>query len=138
VRQRPCAARVRLYHVAPAAGLTTARRARVRACVVGLRVYVRYHHAITVYFTWLHLDARTCLTWLMCSLNLAVQCHVLLYAYYALAAVGVDIWYAESVQAGAPVTVRVQHSSRPLLGQRLGRTAVHVAHCARPAPARHR
>jgi len=50
-----------------------------------------YHHAITVYFAWLHLVSGTCIAWMMSILNLSV--HVLLYAYYGCAAMGYDIWW---------------------------------------------
>jgi hypothetical protein len=41
-----------------------------------------YHHAITIFFAWLHLNAKTCIAWFMTTLNLAV--HVFLYYYFGL------------------------------------------------------
>lgn len=55
-----------------------------------------YHHAITIYFAWLHLVNHTCICWMMSTINLGV--HVLLYTYYGLAALGIDIWSAAEEQ----------------------------------------
>lgn len=49
-----------------------------------------YHHAITICFMWMHLVNHTCVCWLMSTINVGV--HVLLYTYYGLAALGIDIW----------------------------------------------
>ena len=50
-----------------------------------------YHHAITVFFAFLHLHEQTCIVWTMPILNLAV--HVFLYAYFALHEAGQRVWW---------------------------------------------
>ena len=50
-----------------------------------------YHHAITVFFAFLHLHEQTCIVWTMPILNLAV--HVFLYAYFALHEAGKRVWW---------------------------------------------
>lgn len=50
-----------------------------------------YHHAITVFFAFLHLKEQTCLQWTMPIMNLAV--HVVLYMYFALYDLGVNVWW---------------------------------------------
>jgi fatty acid elongase 3 len=50
-----------------------------------------YHHAMTVFFAFLHLHEQTCIAWTMPILNLAV--HVMLYAYFALHEMGVRVWW---------------------------------------------
>ena len=50
-----------------------------------------YHHGITIFFAWLHLDAQTCIAWTMTILNMSV--HVLLYAYFALQQANKRVWW---------------------------------------------
>ena len=50
-----------------------------------------YHHAITVFFAFLHLHEQTCIAWTMPILNLTV--HVFLYAYFALHEAGQRVWW---------------------------------------------
>ena len=54
---------------------------------------------LPVFFTWLALVSFTCVTWQLSVMNLGV--HVLLYTYYALAAMGIDIWFKRSVSEAA-------------------------------------
>jgi hypothetical protein len=50
-----------------------------------------YHHSATVVLCYTQLRAETSLQWLIVSLNLMV--HVVMYAYYALQALGYDVWW---------------------------------------------
>lgn len=50
-----------------------------------------YHHAITVFFAFLHLKEQTCVSWTMPIMNLAV--HIVLYMYFALYDLRVNVWW---------------------------------------------
>jgi len=50
-----------------------------------------YHHAATLVLCWSQLWAQSCIQWLPIVINLLV--HIIMYAYYALHAMGCHIWW---------------------------------------------
>eukprot|EP00823_Brevimastigomonas_motovehiculus_P009501 TRINITY_DN9171_c0_g1_i1.p1 TRINITY_DN9171_c0_g1~~TRINITY_DN9171_c0_g1_i1.p1 ORF type:complete len:326 (-),score=57.37 TRINITY_DN9171_c0_g1_i1:518-1495(-) len=50
-----------------------------------------YHHAATFTLCWSQLAGKTCIQWCIIGFNLLV--HVIMYAYYALHALGIDVWW---------------------------------------------
>lgn len=50
-----------------------------------------YHHAATLVLCWSQMWAQSCIQWLPIVINLMV--HIIMYAYYALHALGCDIWW---------------------------------------------
>jgi len=57
-----------------------------------------YHHAATLVLCWSQLWAQSCIQWLPIVINLLV--HVVMYAYYALHAMGQDIWWKKHLTTG--------------------------------------
>jgi len=50
-----------------------------------------YHHAATLVLCWSQLRAESCLQWTVIMINLWV--HVIMYLYYCLHALGIDVWW---------------------------------------------
>lgn len=50
-----------------------------------------YHHAATLLLCWTQLLFHSCVQWVPITINLFI--HVIMYAYYALHAMGVDVWW---------------------------------------------
>jgi len=54
-----------------------------------------YHHSVTILFTYIHLQAQTCIMWMVPVLNLSV--HVVMYAYFALYEMNINCWWKQIV-----------------------------------------
>jgi len=50
-----------------------------------------YHHAATLVLCWSQMRAQSCLQWAVIIINLFV--HIVMYLYYALHALGIDVWW---------------------------------------------
>jgi hypothetical protein len=50
-----------------------------------------YHHAATMVLCWSQLRAQSCVQWVPIVINLWI--HVVMYLYYALHALGIDVWW---------------------------------------------
>jgi len=50
-----------------------------------------YHHAATLVLCWSQLRAQSCVQWVPIVINLFI--HVVMYCYYALHALGIDVWW---------------------------------------------
>lgn len=50
-----------------------------------------YHHAATLVLCWSQLSAGSCVQWIPITINLFI--HVVMYAYYTLHALRIDVWW---------------------------------------------
>jgi hypothetical protein len=57
-----------------------------------------YHHSATLVLCWSQLRAQSCLQWVVIDINLLI--HVWMYLYYALHALGIDVWWKRYLTAG--------------------------------------
>lgn len=50
-----------------------------------------YHHAATLILCWSQMYSQSCMQWVVIGINLFV--HIVMYLYYALHAIGIDVWW---------------------------------------------